>query len=278
MTGKPDGPARALIGHWLKILARRRQADTSGDRRCQRSRAGRSRRVDRGRSPPAQWLGRRADRIACNFGRCMVRRYRAVSRWSRLAACARAGSRTIRLQGPRSPLAERRGTVNAHVSPEQSAAHSLDTEQALLGAILMFPETLARLGDRIATVDFFDDLHKAIYSASESLSAQGIAPNAVTLPPVIGPMALPGGMTLARYLAQLSSDALPAAQAPGLARIARDLAMRRKLAALCSDAQQIANGPTGSVRASAIAASLEHFPIRRHRSPRRRDSFGILQT
>jgi hypothetical protein len=27
-----------------------------------------------------------------------------------------------------------------------------------------------------------------------------------------------------------------------------------------------------------VALILEHFPIRRHRSPRRRDSFGILQT
>jgi replicative DNA helicase len=105
-----------------------------------------------------------------------------------------------------------------------------DSEQALLGTILMWPETLAILADSMAPGDFAEPLHARVFATmlerhqiGERITISGIVAR-------MGDQEITPGTTLKQYLAFLAAQhASPAASVPGNARAVRDAAGMRAL-------------------------------------------------
>jgi len=59
--------------------------------------------------------------------------------------------------------------------------HSVDAEQAVLGGLMLVPEKIESLADRLAVQDFYRKDHQLIYRAMLELSARGQPCDAVTM-------------------------------------------------------------------------------------------------
>ena len=65
----------------------------------------------------------------------------------------------------------------SHPSPP----HSTEAEQSVLGALLVDGDSLFDINPPLASDDFFDPVHQAIYSAVLQLSKEGTAIDIVTV-------------------------------------------------------------------------------------------------
>ena len=59
--------------------------------------------------------------------------------------------------------------------------HSIDAEQSVLGGLMIAPDALDKVADRIAESDFYRKDHRLIWRAIMELSARGQPCDAVTL-------------------------------------------------------------------------------------------------
>lgn len=59
--------------------------------------------------------------------------------------------------------------------------HSIEAEQALLGAIMVNNQVLTRACDRLTSEHFYHDAHRVIFDAIASLASRGELANPVTL-------------------------------------------------------------------------------------------------
>jgi replicative DNA helicase len=106
--------------------------------------------------------------------------------------------------------------------------HSIDAEQALLGAILIDNGVLETIEGLVEAADFFDPLHHALFDEIAATVARGHLASPVTLaqtfesyPPITPDMPVP------RYLGRLLINATTTRHAPEYARLIHSLAMRR---------------------------------------------------
>src|SRR5438045_5204457 len=88
----------------------------------------------------------------------------------------------------------------------RAAPHSVEAEQALLGAILVNNEAFYRVSDFLEPTHFFEPVHRHIYQvASEIIRANKVA-NPVTIKTFLpGDLAI-GDINLATYLARLAAE------------------------------------------------------------------------
>lgn len=111
--------------------------------------------------------------------------------------------------------------------------HSIDAEQALLGAALIDNGVLERVEGLIDARDFFDPLHQTLWGEITETVARGHLASPVTLAntfesyPSITPE-----MTVPRYLGRLLINATSSQNAPEYARLIHDLAIRREVIAI----------------------------------------------
>ncbi|ACL58472.1 replicative DNA helicase [Methylobacterium nodulans] len=111
---------------------------------------------------------------------------------------------------------------------DETLPHSVETEQALLGAILVNNDALALVSVLVGPEHFFVPEHATIFQQVAAMVSAGLNANALTLKPYLGDADL-GGMTVSQYLARLSAEASTVSGAPGYAQIIRSLATRRDL-------------------------------------------------
>ena len=107
--------------------------------------------------------------------------------------------------------------------------HSIEAEQAVLGGLLLVPESWDRVADRLVEADFYRRDHQLIYRAIGELQAKNLPPDAVTLGEWFeaqGIAELVGG---ARYILELASTTPSAANIVAYAEIVRDKSVLRKL-------------------------------------------------
>ncbi|MGD9583790.1 MAG: replicative DNA helicase [Lysobacterales bacterium] len=127
----------------------------------------------------------------------------------------------------------------AAVNPLQSAhrkidslrvpPHSIEAEQAVLGGLMLVPESWDRVADRLVEADFYRRDHQLIYRAIGELQAHNQPADAVTLGEWFeaqGIAELVGG---SRYILELASTTPSAANITAYAEIVRDKSVLRKL-------------------------------------------------
>jgi replicative DNA helicase len=140
------------------------------------------------------------------------------------------------------------GTTSAAVAEQPktlpSAPHSIEAEQAVLGAILYDNETYNRLGDRLKPHHFYDPVHGRIFEVCAELIGANTLADGITLKERFqkdGALASIGG---AQYLLTLiESAARLSVQAQEYAAMIYDLAMRRELIRIGQEIASIAQAP-----------------------------------
>ncbi len=112
-----------------------------------------------------------------------------------------------------------------------SLPHSIEAEQALLGAILINNDALGEIIGVVAEDDFFEPVHGRVFAAAAHLWKEGRSATPVTVKQYFendGALADVGG---ASYIARLAGAAVTTINAPDYAKTIRDLSLRRQLIA-----------------------------------------------
>jgi replicative DNA helicase len=136
--------------------------------------------------------------------------------------------------------------MNVHVPtfddrPIRQAPHSLEAEQALLGAILVDNRAFERVSDILEAEHFFDPLHKEIYAAFAKLILAGKLVTFTTLAPFFETAEpISPTLTVPQYLGTLAANATTIINAPDYARTILELATRRALVIIGEDAVNVA--------------------------------------
>ncbi len=114
-------------------------------------------------------------------------------------------------------------------APVDRVPFSLESEQAVLGAILFDNEIYYRIAAFLKTEHFFDPVHQLIFSACGALINQGRLASPVMID---ASLAAAAGFIEAggrRYLEQLAANVPSTAGAPDYARVVFDMSVRRGL-------------------------------------------------
>lgn len=132
---------------------------------------------------------------------------------------------------------------------------SVETEQALLGAMLVKPALAQEISAIVGADHFSDPLHSRIFATMSRLSSEGRAVTPETLAPYFAGDANVGAFTVRQYFGRLAAAVKSLLAAPELARTVRELAVRRELHGAGLLAQQFA-GDMERTPAEAAAAAI----------------------
>lgn len=142
-------------------------------------------------------------------------------------------------------------------APIEREPHSIEAEQALLGAILNQNEALARLG-RFDGAWLHDPIHRQIYQTALSLIEAGQRANPVTLSPYFEQAPpIDEHLTVPQYLGRLAAAAAGSLEAPSYARMIRDLHTARELIKLAADIHTSALCPPRDLPPEKQIAEIE---------------------
>lgn len=108
--------------------------------------------------------------------------------------------------------------------------HSIEAEQALLGAILNQNEVLSLVDSIVTEESFFEPIHRQLFAVASQLIGMGRHVNPITIRTFVPADLQIANMTLGQYLARLASEAVSIIHAPDYARLVRDFADRRAIA------------------------------------------------
>ena len=120
-----------------------------------------------------------------------------------------------------------------------SEPHSIELEQALLGALLTNNEVYHRVSDFLKPDHFFEPIHQNIYELICKLVAAGKVVNPVTLNPFL-PEFTVGQFSGSHYIAHLAAEATSVINSVDYADAVHDLARRRALISICRDGLALA--------------------------------------
>jgi replicative DNA helicase len=110
---------------------------------------------------------------------------------------------------------------------------SLESEQALLGSILINNDVMGRVASIVLPDHFHEALHRHIFEVLTTMIAEGKVANAITAKPFVK---MPdGGVSAIQYLAGLTGSACTISSAKTNAEIIRDCAIRRRLITMAEE-------------------------------------------
>ncbi|RNF83258.1 replicative DNA helicase [Montanilutibacter psychrotolerans] len=130
---------------------------------------------------------------------------------------------------------ESRGEKRFETRAEQRADHlrippqAIEAEQAVLGGLMLVPDSYDRIADQLADSDFYRRDHQLIYRAIGELAQKNRPFDAVTLGEWFESMGLAEQVAGGAYLIELASTTPSAANITAYAEIVRDKAVLRKL-------------------------------------------------
>ncbi|WP_018261556.1 replicative DNA helicase [Methylobacterium sp. WSM2598] len=139
---------------------------------------------------------------------------------------------------------------------DETLPHSVETEQALLGAILNNNDALSLVTALVAPEHFFVPEHATIFQQIAAMVGAGLQASPITLKPYLGDADL-GGLTVGEYLARLAAEATTVSGAPGYAQIIRSLATRRDLVRAAQRLQERARFSGAEVTSDEIIDGIE---------------------
>ncbi|WP_245516594.1 replicative DNA helicase [Methylobacterium segetis] len=111
--------------------------------------------------------------------------------------------------------------------------HSMEVEQALLGALMWRNAAMAEVAPIVEADHFFFGEHKEIYASIANLIAQGVEANPISVKAYLARPEISGQPAM-QYLAHVYGSAATT-NAKGYAIIVRDLFVRRKLVVIAED-------------------------------------------
>ncbi len=125
------------------------------------------------------------------------------------------------------PIAERKSGSN--VEALRVPPHSIDAEQAVLGGLMLAPESWDRIADRLVEDDFYRRDHRLIFRAIGELSHKGMPYDAVTLGDWFEAQNLTELVGGSSYVIELANATPSAANIVAYADIVREKSVLRQL-------------------------------------------------
>jgi replicative DNA helicase len=122
-----------------------------------------------------------------------------------------------------------RKSQNAAIEALRVSPHSLEAEQAVLGGLMLAPDAMDKVADKLGEDDFYRKDHRLIWRAISELANKGMPCDAVTLGDWFdanGMAELVGG---ASYLIELANSTPSAANIAAYADIVREKSVLRQL-------------------------------------------------
>lgn len=110
--------------------------------------------------------------------------------------------------------------------------HSIECEQALLGAVLINNRAMERVTEIVAASQFYDPLHGQIFEAMQRMIGANRLVTPVTLGPTFTGEMVTDDLTVPQYLGRLAAHATTIINVAEYARTIADLALRRALIAI----------------------------------------------
>jgi replicative DNA helicase len=105
--------------------------------------------------------------------------------------------------------------------------HSIESEQQLLGAVLVNNQAFTVVDELVDEKHFFEPLHRELWQVCASLIRMGKLASPRTVQTFLPADSKIGDMPLRKYVARLAAEATTIVNAPDYARVIRDLADRR---------------------------------------------------
>lgn len=134
-------------------------------------------------------------------------------------------------------------------------AHSIEAEQGLLGALLLYNKAVPLVADTLRAEHFFEPLHGEIYQIVLNLTNAGKVASPTTIRIFMAAEAeVAPGMTAARYLANLAAGATTIINARDYAEIIRDMFYRRVMRDIGNELAVEMPGDTMKLAADSIEA------------------------
>lgn len=126
--------------------------------------------------------------------------------------------------------------------------HSIEAEQAVLGMLMIAPDKIDTLADKLAESDFYRKDHRAIWRAMTELSARGQPCDAITLGDWFEANGLDDAIGGSSYLIDLANSTASAANVTAYAQIVREKSVRRMVIDSATELAEAAYQPdTGAV-------------------------------
>lgn len=107
--------------------------------------------------------------------------------------------------------------------------HSIDAEQAVIGGLMLSPEKIETVAERLTQADFYRRDHQLIYRAMLELSGRGQPCDAVTLGDWMDTNGFAEMMGGSSYLYDLANNTPSSANLAAYSQIVREKAVRRSL-------------------------------------------------
>lgn len=107
--------------------------------------------------------------------------------------------------------------------------HSIEAEQAVIGALMLDPNAFERVADRISASDFYRRDHHQIFAAVTDLARRGQPCDAVTLSEFFTAKGCADEVGGAAYVIELANSTPSAANVVAYAEIVREKSMLRRL-------------------------------------------------
>lgn len=130
---------------------------------------------------------------------------------------------------------------------------SLESEQCVLGAILLNNEAYVRVSDIITAADFSEPIHQKIFGVAAQMIDAGSKVSLITIKAFIDDHNL-GEITVGQYLARLCAEATTIINAPDYAKVIREMADRRRIAEIARALFPAADTDAGQLATEAIEA------------------------
>jgi replicative DNA helicase len=124
--------------------------------------------------------------------------------------------------------------MNAPANIDGATLHSIELEQAVLGAVLVNNSVFDVIESKLTASDFFEPLHSEIFDAIAKVRAShGVVTPALIIASIGGDanQVIVEGMTRRRYIARLAAEASVPRNALAYAKQIREFADRRKMLA-----------------------------------------------
>ena len=144
--------------------------------------------------------------------------------------------------------------ASRNLDEPRAPPHNLEIEQALLGALMVHPESWAHVGVALRPEHFFEPVHARIFDAAAILRRDGAPVSPLTLKTYFErdeTLTAIGGWN---YLARLTSSAAVPMVVAEHGRLIRDLAARRSVIALAGDLVASAQDVRPGERISPVVA------------------------
>jgi replicative DNA helicase len=132
---------------------------------------------------------------------------------------------------------------------------SVESEQALIGALLLNNDVLRRVATVVSEEAFFEPLHRRIWHVACGLIDKGQNAGVISIKTFLGSDAVAAGVTIPQYLARLAAEAAPPSQALDHAKMVRDLWVRRRIITAAQGVMERAyDAPVEDTPASILSA------------------------